>query len=509
MVSAGASLAQGIASGISNSVGSVLSAVASLAASIPGKFKKLLGIDSPSKVFTAFGEDLVAGLARGLSRAEPAVRQARNLAKKVAAASRPAANAPYSGIERDILRGQAIAMGNTFAPGVGNELADQEELLRLQYNAQNVQKVSVKGKKGKALKKARKENERRQKAADDALSAAENRQQLADNRRQAGQAIRDFAESLKEQIEQVQFDKIMAPVLAARSERAARQFREASGALSSRIGRAEGEINSPQAQARYARERTRLDARILQAQRQGNLELLDDLYSQKESLDARYTAKYVTDLRDQLAELNENEIERTAETQAKAFANTFAGGITAAVDAFLAGGSVQEFFNRLTTALAGSGVSPGSSPGSVPTSGLGGAIGVIGGTNPSGTPAAPPRVSWKSQIEAWLKARRRGDYNASSIAKDLRTSKSNVWANKPSVSGYTIKNRVSGGTLGAMTLVGETGPELIVGNKVISGTRTSRLGGATEMNITINATGAVADNPQLLARELGWQLSTR
>jgi hypothetical protein len=62
-----------------------------------------------------------------------------------------------------------------------------------------------------------------------------------------------------------------------------------------------------------------------------------------------------------------------------------------------------------------------------------------------------------------------------------------------------------------MTLVGETGPELLVGNQVMSATRTNRMGrrGGGVTNITINATGAAANNPQLLARELGWQLATR
>jgi hypothetical protein len=64
-------------------------------------------------------------------------------------------------------------------------------------------------------------------------------------------------------------------------------------------------------------------------------------------------------------------------------------------------------------------------------------------------------------------------------------------------------------TPGQLTLVGETGPELIVGGKVHSGTRTSRMGGGAGMNITVNAVGAAADDPMLLARQLGWQLATR
>lgn len=504
--SVGSSISSGLAAGISGAVGSIVAAARNAIKVAQDAARAQAKSRSPSLVFAEIGEELVAGMAVGMRRTKKVVSAGRNLAKVAAASTRPKGADPYGSVERGMLRGQLTGLGDAFAPGLGSELADQDELLRLQYNASNVQKVSTKGKKGKSLKRARRENERRQQAADDALAAAERRQQAADSRRQAAQTIKDFGASLIEQIEQVQFDKIMAPVMAARSERAARQFRDASSALGQRISRGEGELNSPQAQARYARERTRLDQRIRQAERQGNLELLDDLYAQKEALDARYTNKYLTDLRDQLAELNENEVERTADVQAKAFANTFAGGITSAVDAFLAGGSVQQFFQRLTTALAGSGVTPGA----VPTAGLGGAVGTIGGTTPGGTPAAPARVSWRDQITAWLRSRRRGDYNASTIARDLKTTKANVWANKPSVPGYTIKNRASGGRLGAMTLVGETGPELVVGNQVMSGTRTARLGGrGGTTNITINATGAAANNPQLLARELGWQLATR
>ncbi|MFZ4387479.1 MAG: hypothetical protein ACOYOI_04875 [Chthoniobacterales bacterium] len=77
--------------------------------------------------------------------------------------------------------------------------------------------------------------------------------------------------------------------------------------------------------------------------------------------------------------------------------------------------------------------------------------------------------------------------------------------------GRVVDKKVSGGLLrpGALTLVGETGPELVMGGRVNSATRTANMGGGAGMNITINASGAAANDPQLLARELGWQLSTR
>jgi hypothetical protein len=165
-------------------------------------------------------------------------------------------------------------------------------------------------------------------------------------------------------------------------------------------------------------------------------------------------------LQDQLAQLNENEIERTSEAAATKFANTFSAGMTAAMNTLFGGGSVQAFFASIGKALAGSGVTPEQ---------LGD---ISGGVASGGLLISPPKKAPKKKT----------------------------------------KKRASGGymTPGALTLVGETGPELIVGGKVNSATRTSRMGaGAAGMNITINAHGAAANDPVLLARELGWQLATR
>ena len=71
------------------------------------------------------------------------------------------------------------------------------------------------------------------------------------------------------------------------------------------------------------------------------------------------------------------------------------------------------------------------------------------------------------------------------------------------------KKRASGGLLsrGALTLVGETGPELVMGGNVYSATRTARMSGA---GVTLNVyPQTTADDPVALARALGWQLATR
>jgi hypothetical protein len=71
------------------------------------------------------------------------------------------------------------------------------------------------------------------------------------------------------------------------------------------------------------------------------------------------------------------------------------------------------------------------------------------------------------------------------------------------------RRRASGGPLtpGMFTLVGETGPEMIVGGNVMSATKTARMNGA---GVTLNVyPQTTADDPVALARALGWQLATR
>jgi hypothetical protein len=164
---------------------------------------------------------------------------------------------------------------------------------------------------------------------------------------------------------------------------------------------------------------------------------------------------------------------------------------------------------------------------------------VVGSPNveaPIGQPApapapAPSKGPFGQQVVNWVKANVKagtkanpthttatkvaaglgsGVTKAQVIAAGLDPKKDSV-GKKLLDAGRIVDKKVSGGVLraGALTLVGETGPELIMGGKVSSATRTANMGGGAGMNITINATGAAANDPALLARELGWQLSTR
>jgi len=340
-----------------------------------------------------------------------------------------------------------------------------------------------------------------------ALAALEAKQSAKQARATAGETLKGFIAGILDQIRDTKLNELMAPVNAARAARAAREGGAARGNLGAAITRAQAEAADPRVQARFQRDAARLDARIAQARKQGNLEATDALQAEKDALDARYGPAYLAELQDQLAQLNENEIEASSEAAATAFAATFSTGMQAALDGLLNGGTVQAFFTKLTTALAGSGVSPGDLPASVTT-----------GAGEAAASLAPgPVASLGSRVLAFLKGKdNKKTYGAKAIAASLspKSTQRAVFAlggKDGKYGGYKIANRASGGMLtpGMLTLVGETGPELIMGGKVNSSTRTNRMGGGAGMNITVNAVGAAADDPMLLARQLGWQLATR
>ena len=363
---------------------------------------------------------------------------------------------------------------------------------------------------------AAKTKKAREKAAAE-LAALERRQAAKAARASAGETLKGFIEGIRDTIRTAELDRIMAPVNAARAARAARETGVARGGLGSAISRAQAEAADPRVQARYQRDAARLDARIAQARKAGNLEAIDALQNEKDALDARYGPKYLAELQDQLAQLNENEIEASSEAAATAFAATFATGMDAALKAFLDNGKVTEFFAKLTAAMAGSGVSVPGLPASV-TAGVGEAAAIIGGTTQGGVPVAGgggPSLAQKIRAQLLSRPTRKSNnpHYASDYAKMFGVTQAQAYAArpKPALAGHPFANKVSGGMLtpGALTLVGETGPELIVGGKVMSATRTNRMGGGAGMNITVNAVGAAADDPMLLARQLGWQLATR
>jgi len=441
--SVGRDIVNGLASGIRGAAGTAIQAAQDLANALPKWARKVLGISSPSKVFAEIGRNAGRGLVVGLMATLPAVRAA------------------------------GVAVANAASFGVGDELA----VGTAQRNA------------GMARTKGGK----RRTAA--TLRNAERTQRF----NEAKGTLQTFINSLVDKIKSAKLAEIMAPVDKARNKRAADEYASSKVSLTTQIARAQADANNPKAQERYQREAARLDARIQAARAAGNLEAEDALQSEKDALDARYGPAYLTGLQDQLAQLNENEIERTSEAAATAFAETFRKGFDSALTQLLNGGTVEQFFKRIGQTLGGSGVAPGD------TKDISGGAGTAAGTvAPSG---------WASRFSRYFKNKPKGSFAASAIGATIGASQAAVYAHRRSApAGYKIQNKASGGLLtpGALTLVGETGPELIVGGKVNSATRTSRMGGGVAgMNITINAHGAAANDPVLLARELGWQLATR
>lgn len=91
----GIAIVRGLADGFKGAMGELMAPVADMAAGIKNRFKSLLGIQSPSKVFAGFGGDLVAGLSQGISgNQKGAFARAAALAAGVAAsATMPAVEA--------------------------------------------------------------------------------------------------------------------------------------------------------------------------------------------------------------------------------------------------------------------------------------------------------------------------------------------------------------------------------------------------------------------------------
>ncbi len=72
-MSLGSSLLQGLAQGVRNAAEQAVAAVGEVAAGLRDRFKAMLGIHSPSRVFATLGSALSLGLAQGVAAAGPAV----------------------------------------------------------------------------------------------------------------------------------------------------------------------------------------------------------------------------------------------------------------------------------------------------------------------------------------------------------------------------------------------------------------------------------------------------
>lgn len=72
----GANIVQGVANGISGAIGRVRDAAARIADAIPGPIKRIMGLESPSRVMRGFGEDIGEGLILGMESMAAGARRA-------------------------------------------------------------------------------------------------------------------------------------------------------------------------------------------------------------------------------------------------------------------------------------------------------------------------------------------------------------------------------------------------------------------------------------------------
>ncbi|MGM7677571.1 phage tail protein [Microbacterium sp. A94] len=83
LLRAGADLIGGLVKGLWQAASSVGSALLDIAKSAIGDFLSFLGIQSPSRLFAGYGQNVIAGLARGLGKARPVDLAMRSLARTV------------------------------------------------------------------------------------------------------------------------------------------------------------------------------------------------------------------------------------------------------------------------------------------------------------------------------------------------------------------------------------------------------------------------------------------
>ena len=260
--------------------------------------------------------------------------------------------------------------------------------------------------------------------------------------------------------------------IAARSqerERAAdTSYLKDKASLEKEIARAQAEAGNPAVQARYEARKAALQARYAAQQQAGNLEAADQTQQELLALEERYGPQRVQILQDQLATLNRDYYDvldqRTIDS-AQAQLEATQAGIDGQVEAW-AGGLTA--INNLLANFTGN------------------------------------YMDWVAQVNAAL------PFGLTFTADPNAAATINPPRNLPRVKRPPRKKkRASGGPLSraGLTMVGETGPELIAGGNVYSATRTARMSGA---GVTLNVyPQTTADDPVALARALGWQLASR
>jgi hypothetical protein len=262
------------------------------------------------------------------------------------------------------------------------------------------------------------------------------------------------------------------------------------------------EATDPRVQARFAREREKAQRDLARAEARGDLDAKDAALAQLAALEDRYGAGRVARLQAEIDELDRLEQERKDNAQR-------------ALDELRL--SEQERIDALK-GEAIEAANTAAAVGALSTGLAGMAATVLGFLRVAGKPSAEasgPQFNSPGSVQDFLSA-------LLGIGFSLDTGEVPLFGGQPSgAKKPTIpkkpkrksKGRASGGLIamrpGALTLVGETGPELLMSNgQVISGSRTQRMGSAGGVTLNVYPRTS-ADDPTELARALGWQLATR
>jgi hypothetical protein len=461
----GQSISQGLASGISSAVGSVVDAARNAVKQAQDAARSQAKSKSPSLVFAAIGEDLVAGMALGMSRTGPVVKAAQNLAK--AASTVPKTGVALGDFLRDPITGEM---------GLDPQRAQQQErLAKAEAALRNAErKAGSKVSKAEAarINALKTEVRNAQKAVDSLERRISRRDALIGIRDQfkgfVDQAVQNFRDGLKRAAEG-DLQRSLANLDEATGNSPEAQRLRALRAEQDRLAR-EREDST------YTTTRADLEAQLAKAVTNGNVRAQTELNAQLAQLDQdrrdverqREIDSLSTSLQAQRD--NAQAVYDARVAAADAANNADVAGFQAALQAKLDAEFAQltqratnyaQFAANVSAILDQYGLTGLFSPSTSDEGAL-------------QTPASLPRRGGRGR------GSRRGG-----------------------------RRRASGGPLtpGMFTLVGETGPEMIVGGNVISATKTARMSGA---GVTLNVyPQTTADDPVALARALGWQLATR
>lgn len=439
----GQSMGEGLAGGIRSAIGRAVQAAKDIINQAKAAAREAAKSKSPSRVFMAIGEDLVAGMAVGMSRVGAVTAAGRNLARAAATATNvPATNVPLSGFITDPITG---------GPGLDPQLVQQQRRLAEAQAAVERAKDAAGDKRSKAESARIKRLQAEARSAQRAVDSLE--RQIG--RRDVLLGIRDQFTSFVDQAVQNFRDQLAAP------------FDEATGtspeAVRLRELRAEQErLAREREDTAYTASKTDLEAQLAKAVANGNVRSQQELNAQLAALDQERRDT------ERQREIDALQLSLSAQRDAAQAANNqdvliFQQGLQDKLNAELAS-LTQRAQNYAQFAAKVQGI--------LSSYGLSGLF--------SGSPSD----------EAALQSPGRASRGSGRGSRGTR-------------------RRASGGMLSraGLTLVGETGPELIDGSNVLSATRTARMSGS---GVTLNVyPQTTADDPVALARALGWQLATR